>query len=245
MKTALLRYAPWQLRDYLRDRGIVTFAIATLFAGLAWMAWREQAIASGMSPRAMNRGQAAAYIGSVMGFITWFGALTAVNGLAANDRTRGYFRMLFSRPVGVGWYYLQLWAINGLGLMLVMSLLLGLFSALVVPFFPPAVLLWIAVYWTLLGGVGLLLSALTRFDGIALVVLFLVSALLRMAAGDAPGTGARIVRLLTLPVNRAHDMLAPVLDGAALPREALGVFAYGLVALTLGILVLRWKELAR
>jgi len=245
VKAALLRYAPWQMRDYFRDRGLVTFAMATLLAGIAWMAWREQAIAAGMSPRAMTRGQAAAYVGSLFGFIAWFGSLTAVNGLAANDRTRGYFRLLFSRPVSESWYYLQLWAINGLGLMVVLSLLLGLFSAFAVPFYPPALLLWIAVYWTLLGGVGFLLSALTRFDGILLVVLFLISALLRGLAGNASGVGARLVRLVTLPVNVAHDTLAPVLEGAALPGEAVGVVVYGLIALILGVLVLRWKELAR
>ena len=245
MKVALLRYAPWQLRDYFRDRGLVTFGFAILLGGIAWMAWREQALAAGMSPRAMSRGQAAAYVGSLFGFFTWFGSLTAVNGLAANDRTRGYFRLLFSRPVSVSWYYLQLWAIHGLGLMLVLSVLLGLFSTLVVPFYPPALLLWIAAYWTLLGGVGFLLSALTRFDGMLLVVLYLISALLRGMAGSAPGAGARLVRLVTMPVNVAHDTLAPVLDGAALPREAIGVVVYGLIALILGVLVLRWKELAR
>ena len=245
MKAALLRYAPWQLRDYLRDRGLITFALATIIAGLAWMAWREQALAAGMAPGAMNRGQAAGYIGSVFGFFAWFGTLTAVNGLASNDRTRGYFRLLFSRPVSVTWYYLQLWTINGLGLILVLSLLLGLFSLLVVPFYPPSLLLWIAVYWTFLGGVGFLLSALTRFDGIALVVFFLISALLRAAAGAATGTGARIVRVVALPVDRAHGMLQPVLDGGAISRDAIGILVYGLVALTLGILVLRWKELAR
>lgn len=245
MKAGLLRYAPWQLRDYMRDRGLITFALATIIAGLAWLAWREQALAAGMAPRAMNRGQAAGYIGSVFGFFAWFGTLTAVNGLASNDRTRGYFRLMFSRPVSVVWYYLQLWAINGLGLALVLSVLLGIFSVLVLPFYPAALLLWIAVYWIFLGGIGFLLSALTRFDGMALVVLFLLSALLRTAAGDASGTGARIVRVVALPVDRAHAMLQPVLDGGVLARDAVGILVYGLVALTLGVLVLRWRELAR
>ena len=240
--TALLRYAPYQMGDYLRERGLVTIGVGLLLGYLMSLN-----VAGHLGDDARRaREISPVFFSTAGGLIAWFGALTAINGIASNDRVRGYYRMLFSRPVGIVSYYLQAWLVHGLGFLLVVVVLLGVYAATVTPFLPMWLLPWVVLAWFLLGGIGFLLSAITRFDGILFVVVVLVSLILRTAMARREDAAADIVRVLTVPIDRLQSIMVAAIDERTPPgSDVMWVAGYGLAALAIGAVIIHRRELGR
>ena len=164
----LRRYARWQWRDYWQRRGF-WMAGAALFCVWVLVHWvladRLQWGPGGfrtvpVPPEAVLAISHAAFaVGGVLA------GLLGVGGLVSRERERGLQRFLFAKPVNVVRYYLQGFAINGVGSMLVLAGAV-LLAALTAPHALSAVtlLLVAAAGYVLGGGATFLISTLWRFD---------------------------------------------------------------------------------
>ncbi|MDQ3997206.1 MAG: ABC transporter permease [Gemmatimonadota bacterium] len=236
------RYALWHLRDYLRDKGIATLITLALVGYLTQIPIMR-ARASGFGGAMMEQIADQAFI-SALKFLGFVGVLFATNGIVADDRRHGYFRLLFAKPVSVVDYYAQKWAVYGLGFLIVAALLLGLYGVTIEPFFPISFLPTFALIYVALGGIGFLLSAAWRFDWLSLAAVLGVSDILWLLFRDEPGLAASLVRLLP-PVHLLDGVYRAVREGGNPPvDDVVWLGAYGLACFVGGLLVVRRRPLA-
>src|SRR5688500_12094939 len=133
-RARLGRYAVWHLRDYLRDKGIatlITLALVGYLTQIPIMRAREAGFSGDMITQVADQ----AFV-SALKFLGFVGVLFATNGIVADDRRHGYFRLLFAKPVSVVAYYAQKWVIYGAGFLVVCGVLLAIHGATVEWFFP-------------------------------------------------------------------------------------------------------------
>jgi len=259
-------YALWQLRDYLKDRGVPTIIVALLTGYLGIEPLLQQMPhANDVVPPALLRrfGSAGAvhaarmaefnwqFVRGILGALVFLGALFAMNGIVANDRKQGYFRFLFSKPVAPSRYYGQAFLVHWLGFMLVMTLLGAVYGALIWPVLTLPLLLVIALMFVAYAGIAFLLSAAARWDWMSLVAVSVAATYLWTMFGRSTHPLAKLLYLLP-PLHRTDEVYtsaaAPVLATGrigALPWPLLGWFAsYGVVCYLAGLLVLRHRRLA-
>jgi hypothetical protein len=229
-------YAWWQLRDYLLERGLSTFVLGAVLV-LAPVVL--------VGPAAREAGPAV--LGGTVGTFAMLGTIFALNGLSSIDRQRGYFRFLFSKPVSVPRYYAQAFAVRFAGLLALAALLFGTFALLTRGALPLWALASVALTYLLVGGVGFLLAAVTRHDGVALVAVLVATTLVRAAASLSPGAGGALRAAgAVLPPLHALDAARDALAGGTAPPAGVlvWVLSYGLGCLAAGLLVLRHRPLA-
>jgi hypothetical protein len=236
------RYALWHLRDYLRDKGIATLITIGLLGGLMQIPI-TRARAAGFGGPLMEQAADQAFI-SLLTYLGFVGVLFATNGIVADDRRHGYYRMLFAKPVSVVEYYAHKWAVYGVGFLIVAALLLGIHGVAVEPFFPATFLPTIALIYVALGGIGFLLSAAWRFDWLSLAAVLGLSDVLWSLFKDAPGLASSLVRALP-PVHLVGRFCAAVREGGGpAVSEIVWLGAYGLACFVAGLIVVRRRPLA-
>ena len=89
-------YLRWQARDVLRGPGIVAAIIAGFFA---FVVWRLPAGAAGAAG-------AATLLGAYLQQVGWPMVLVATGEMVRSDRTEGYYRFYFARPIQPSLFYL-------------------------------------------------------------------------------------------------------------------------------------------
>jgi hypothetical protein len=241
-RARLGRYALWHLRDYLRDKGIATLITLGLVGYLTQVPIMR-ARASGLSGELMAQVADQAFV-SALKFLGFVGVLFATNGIVADDRRHGYFRLLFAKPVSVVGYYTQKWLVYGAGFLVVCWLLLAIHGATVEAFFPPTFLPTFAVVYVALGGIGFLLSAAWRFDWLSLAAVLGLSDMMWLLFREDPGLIGALIRLLP-PVHLLDGLYRAVRSGEALPiNDMAWLGAYGLTCFVVGLLVVRRRPLA-
>ena len=244
MKGRLARYAPIQFADYAIERGAVTLLLGLLI-GWAMIVPITRGLMRDPDPERARLVLQQFFL-QTFGLYCWFATITAVNGIISNDRAKGSFRFLFSQPIAAIRYYAQVWLLHGLGVVLVISILLAIFSALVRPFFPPRLLIYIAVYYVLLGGIGFLFSAITRRDAAALVVFWLMSLVVHARFADHTGIVARVMTIVVPPSHKTTPMMVAILTGQPLDPVAIGwALAYGFICFVAGLAVIRFRPMAQ
>jgi hypothetical protein len=194
MSGRLGRYAPIQLMDYALERGAVTLVLGAVI-GWAMVLPVAKGLEGNAGPGEI-RAVLQQFFLSTFGLYCWFATITAVNGIVSNDRQKGTFRFLFSKPISVLRYYAQAWVLHGIGVVVVISMLVGLFSVTVQLFFPPRLLIYMSVYYVLLGGIGFLASAITRRDAVAVVIVWLMSLVVHARMLGETGLGWQILNVL-------------------------------------------------
>ncbi|HVE80432.1 MAG TPA: hypothetical protein VNA89_16325 [Gemmatimonadaceae bacterium] len=247
MTGPLARYAPWQLRDFLAERGA-----ATLLIGALMLVQGVIAAAEGMGPSwasgPAGGGRSRLVLATVLPVFAFVGTVTAVNGIVANDRKLGYYRFLFVKPLPVPLYYAQLYLVHGLGLMLGAAALLALFAAAVAPDGLGAALVVVGLVYVAAGGVGFLFSVVTSFDWLLLGGTWVLAYTLQdnrgVIAGSAFAPLAPLIDVLP-PVERL-DRAARLLIGGVRPdlADVLWPLAYGAGAFLLGLILVRRRPLA-
>jgi ABC-type transport system involved in multi-copper enzyme maturation permease subunit len=262
-------YALWQLRDYLKDRGVSTVIVAALSAYLGLSMITDTSpmprpgddVPAGLlarfgSPDAVYSARMAEFsfhfMRSMLGAMIFLGALFAMNGIVANDRKQGYFRFLFAKPVTPSRYYGQAFLVHWLGFMLVMMLLGASYGAIVWPVLTPQFALVVALMFVSYAGIAFLLSAAARWDWLSLVVVSVAATFLWTKFGGSTHPLARLLYLLP-PLHRADEVYAtvsgmPVLSTTELPVVPWPLVAwfagYGILCYLAGLLVLRYRRLA-
>lgn len=244
-RARLGRYALYQMRDYAIERGLVTALLLALTLGPPlFIVTHEQ------GPGWGRGAGGAAFIARILVDIavplSTLAVLFAVNGIASLDRQRGYFRFLFAKPLSVPAYYAQDFAVRFVGV-LVVSALSGLtISVGSGGAFPWNLVAYVALVYVLLGSVGFLLSALVQFDGLVLVLVWFVSAIVFQIRASYPRWVPDAVVWVVPPVDGLDLARNAWLGGiGAFPAADLWwVIGYGAACFVLGLVVLRRRPLA-
>ncbi len=175
----------------------------------------------------------------------WF----AVVAMISNDRARGHFRFLFSKPVNVVRFYLQKFLLSGV-------LYVALYAGIVAAFghytvhqsIHRAVENAVLTYF-LMGSVGFFLSAVTRIDGALLTgVWVLALALQPMAALPASPLPQWVMLLAKIlpPAQTLSEVRTQIYTMQPVDTHSLWiVLAYGAVMFAAGLIVLRRAPLSR
>ena len=116
------RYAYWQLRDYLFEKGIGTAIVLVFAATLSYLDLRGEARPSA------TRSEIQVALAQLLSSLVLLGALFATNGIVSDDRKHGYYRFLFAKPVSVTRFYAQKFLVHLAGFLLVSALLLVAFN---------------------------------------------------------------------------------------------------------------------
>jgi hypothetical protein len=237
----LATYSLWQFRDFIIERGI-----AIVIIGFLWgytlieplrRAMGEAFIIGPLSPTWP-------LVITVTSSIVSLAVLIALNGMVSTDRKMGYYRFLFSKPVSPIAYYAQLFLVYMAGVLLVMLLLSAVLHTIVPAFNVVNFLLYAAIIYVAMGGIGFFVSVATRFDWLTLAAVWLGSRVLRDFFGAKPGWRSKAVELLP-PVHRLSDVsMSLITNGTAHTSDVVWLVGYGALFFALGLLVLRRGSLA-
>jgi hypothetical protein len=237
----LARYSPWQFRDFIMERGIAIVIIGMLWGYLAIEPMRRaMGAAFGSTPYSPTW----PLIVTVASSVVSLSVLIALNGMISTDRKSGYYRFLFSKPVSAVAYYAQLFFVYMAGVLLVLALLSLVLRTVVPGFSILNFLLYAALIYIAMGGIGFFVSVVTRFDWLTLAAVWVGSRILRTSYGSAPGWKSKAVEILP-PVHKLDELsLVLISDGRAPASDVLWLLGYGALFFALGLLVLRRGSLA-
>ena len=258
-------YALWQLRDYLKDRGVPTVIVATLSAYLSLSAIFEPRVREPIMSILRARFDTAeavqaawmthvnyTFLSTTLNALVFVGALFAMNGIVANDRKLGFYRFLFAKPVAPSRYYGQAFLVHWAGFMLVTTLLGVLYGEILSPVISQRLLVAIALMFVAYAGIAFLLSAAARWDWLSLVAAAVAATLLWDRFGASTHPVARLLYLLP-PLHRANEVYlsvsgTPVVGPAPPGGIPWGLLAwltgYGVACYLAGLVVLRYRRLA-
>jgi hypothetical protein len=248
----LLEYARYQLRDAVTQRLSLPLVLIVFFSALPLYMMGKTSPAGFMHGAQGVNYVKQMYTQSVALFLP-MGAYLCSVGVTSTDRQHGYFRFIFSKPVNVLAYYAQAYVVAGVAFVVMFGLVTWGFSAVTFHFSVHRGMEAAALTYVLIGGVGLLLGALTRFDGIAFIAVYIAALLLQqlMAApngmrnGGLPGwlalIGTSLPPVVKLDALRNQLYAAQPLDEVQLWT----VLGYGVGAAVLGMVLLRLRPLAR
>ena len=245
------RYARWQLKDFLTQKAPILGVLAILLlyplvAGFFNVSPRMEEFAREMKDK---------WLYVMTGILTPLGTLLATRGIVAEDRTQGYHRFLFAKPVKLARYYAQQFAVNFVGIMGVITAVAVLYSLVIAPVPLLPALVPAAVFFVLFGGVTFLFSTLSRLDWVWTLGSVAATAWTMWLVDERQWTFLKPVKALLLPLESFGRMVAEwmrLTDGRfedASLATALGTtawpLAYGLGAFALGLVILKKRSVVR
>ncbi|MFI5312016.1 MAG: hypothetical protein ACHQQ3_12325 [Gemmatimonadales bacterium] len=246
-------YLRYQLGDYLLQRAALPLVLVLITSGLPlWATLRRQPDAFAGPRGAMFAHQL--FTGTVVLFLP-LGAFFGGAGIISTDRQQGHFRFFFSKPVSVLAYYTQAYLLNGIVFVLLFGAITWGWGSVAAHESVPRAMEAAALTFILVGGLGFLFGALTRFDLGLLVVVYLVANGSQqlvaqegagVAAGEALPAVVHLVAKVFPPVYGMDQLRNHLYAGEALGVAATWpVVAYGVGAFILGAVLLRRLPLAR
>ena len=242
-------YGGYQLRDYFVGRGVLTL-VTTALAAWAYVTF------SGVTYDALDpslgiagRDQVHRAFTAVLSIFAIIAAAFASQGLIARDRRRGYDQLWFSRPVSPLRYYLQGFALSGLGAVLLGTAIAEAYSIGVHPISVPGAAACVALAWLAIGGLSFALSRLTAFHT-PIVALFVGADLsLHQFAPALRSTsaGSSLVdfgQYLLPPAHVIAGLTDPLIQGSLVdPRAIIWPVVFGVACLAVSIVQLRRRPL--
>jgi hypothetical protein len=177
-RARLARYALWQAADF----GINVAIIETLIFGLLGVTFimnmhAQEAFLSG-SGMTMSLGQKLNVFKELFTMFSSVAPMIAMTGIVSTDRTSGYTRFLFAKPLSPVRYYLQAAVVRWLGVLVVAHvLMLGWSFYAPLPAYSWRAIAALTCLFVAIGGMVFLLSVVSRYDGLIAIVLLLVSAI--------------------------------------------------------------------
>ena len=235
------QYTLWQFRDFVVERGIAIVLIG-LMLGYVLIEPLRRALGPAFSIDVKSPGRPVLVM--VSSSIVSLAVLIAVNGIVSTDRKMGYYRFLFAKPVSPFAYYAQLFFVYMAGVIASMLVLSGLLHWVVPSFSIFHFLVYTAVVFVAMGGIGFFISVATRFDWLTLAAVWLGSRILRDIYGEKPGLRSKLVQVLP-PVHKLNDLATDIIaNGTAVASDVVWLMAYGAVFFVLGLVLLRYGPLA-
>jgi ABC-type multidrug transport system permease subunit len=252
VNTGLLRYSRFQLPDFLLQRLVLPLVLLAFAAGVP-----TYLMTKNTSPGFMQSPQgillAKQMFAQAITLYLPLGAFVGAVGVISADRQQGYFRFLFSKPVNVLAYYAQTYVLHAMVFVGVFGLIVWGFSAYTIHFSVHRSMEAAVLTFVLIGGLGLLLGALTRYDGAGLIAVYVLALILQqlMTApsgiknGGLPDWLVWVAKGLP-PVQKLDVLRNNLYAGEALDVAQLWhVLGYGGGAALLGFVLLRRLPLAR
>jgi hypothetical protein len=238
--SSLAIYSLWQLRDFAIDRGLSILIIGLLW-GYALIEPIRRAVGSSLPGTASPLWLVAMQVSSAIVSVS---VLIALNGIVSADRKAGYYRFLFAKPVSPVFFYAQLFFVYMVGVLAAMLVLSSLLHRLVPTFSIPHFLLYTALVYIAMGGIGFFLSVTTRYDWLTLAAVWLGARVLRSIYGAGNDWRSKLVELLP-PVHKLDDVANSLIGtGSAQMADVMWLFGYGALFFVLGLAALRWGSLA-
>ena len=241
MKGRLAKYSLWQFRDFFFNHGI-GIAIIGLLWGWVLIAPLRQAMGNQLG--AIPATPVWALVLQISSAVVSVSVLIAMNGIVSTDRKNGYYRFLFSKPINRVLYYAQSFFVYMIGVLLIMAVLASLLHAVLPSFSVRNFLMYAALMYVAMGGIGFFLSVATRYDWLTLAAVWLGARILRGLYSGRSGWRGKAVQLLP-PVHRLDDVANSLIGtGSAHSTDVLWLAGYGTIFFALGLLILRHGSLA-
>jgi hypothetical protein len=238
---SLARYSLWQFRDFVLERGVAILIIGFLWGYVLLAPFR------GAMGAQLPASAASQWLGLLIqgaSAVVSLSVLIAVNGIVSTDRKLGYYRFLFSKPVSPVLYYAQVFFVGMVGVVACMLLLAILVHRILPTFSIGNFLLYTALIYIAMGGIGFFLSVATRFDWVTLAGVWLGARALRGLYGPKSDWRSKAVELLP-PVHRVDDVAnSMITSGSAHASDVIWLLGYGVLFFGLGLVALRWGSLA-
>lgn len=239
-KARLLRYGRYQLADFAVERIVFVLILSALNFGGPLMSAR--ALASGeriITPDSpLGREVMATFTTLVL-----LAVLFCSQELVSRNRKTGYYRFIFSKAVNPVAFYGQLFVVHLLATVAFVGVMAAAFSVLAAPVAIGHIALLTAIAFMLFGGIGFLVSAFMRFDSIVVIVAFGVSALVKAVASSYTGALPKLANLL-LPTDHLFALRPLIFGSAVNTADVAWVVGYGAIAVIVGLLGVRYRQLA-
>lgn len=241
----LRRYLPYQVRDFVVQKGSWLFALSMMAIYFLW----DNYVPGSMGPRRGVPVDEAVVFRQIAQSSTaafaMLASLVSVHGIVSAERERGLQRFLFAKPIARVPYYLQKLGIAYAGVMvltLVATLMLGLVMGQPVPV--QAIMVTSTAIFASVGGLAFLLSTLVRFEGLLALALSVAVFPLRALSIQQPVGWAWLgnLRFLFPPLDRLAPLLNVGQDGDPL-RAFLTALAYGAAYVAIGVAILRRRSI--
>ncbi|MBX3132087.1 MAG: hypothetical protein KF689_01715 [Gemmatimonadaceae bacterium] len=242
----LLAYAPWHARDVL-PRALVPLAVFAIVGGLPVFGYLRNQEIIDLANNATQADFVRAMFREVLPLAITLGAFLFMTQSVALDRDRQHTRFFFAHQVLPDAFYLQRFVVGLVVFVacfapvpLVMQWLLpdlpvlGAFGALVIAL-------------VLVGGLTVLAGSLTRRDGLAVILTFIVvRTLQQLSQADVLADWADPIVRGMPPIQTMAELQRAFLTAAAFQwTDVVHVVGYGLGLLAAGLLVVRRSPLVR
>jgi len=248
-----LAYLRYQFIDYLMNRASLPIILVVFAAGLPLYVTK---VMPGFWQTPQGVAQAETIFRSTVTLFLPVGAFLASVNLISIDRQQGHVRFLFSKPVNLLGYYGQAFLLHGVTYTLLFGLITWLFGLAsapipVIPAMEAAVLTFVMI-----GSLGFMLGALTRYDGGIIALVYLVASLTQQVVAQTSEFASSklddlpaAVRFLAAVLPPAYNLdrirtalyTASIVDTTMLVH----VLGYSAGAIVIGVIALRRLPLAR
>jgi hypothetical protein len=248
------RYAFWQFYDFGLNVGILSVLIFALLGVSFLMSLHAHETFLESQRRPMALGQKLGYFKQLVEMFTSVAPMIAMSGIVSTDRSSGYTRFLFSKPLSPTRYYGQTVAVKWIGYLVVAHVLMWWYSFFApVPEYSWKAVVAFSCLFISVGGILFLLSVVTRVDG-AVAILFLLCSAIAWDRWEQT-TGFKHALLYLLP---------PINNGSAIQEWFIGIngagtvmdipfpakwfwwlTGYGLACLVAGLVILRRAPLTK
>jgi hypothetical protein len=232
-----VRYARWQLRDWLVERLPAPLFVGLLLATPFILRVDQNPEVSASARRMLNE--------SVIPIVIMALILFAVHGIISLDRTQGHVHFLLSKPIRITAFYVQKFAVHGAGVLTAVALLLLLQTWKLGESYHVNLLIYAAASYVLMGGVGFLFSTFTRFDGPLLIGVWLLTSTLQNEIRPAGGVWHLVAQALPPTGALRSIQLSNPITMPIEPSDILWPLVYGIAAIALGCVLLRRRPLTR
>lgn len=235
-RARLGRYSLWQFRDFWLERGIGILIIGFLWGYVLVAPMRGSMGTQLSAPNSPLIG----IILQVASAIVSLSVLIAVNGIVSSDRKQGYYRFLFAKPVSAVAFYAQVFFVYMAGMLIAMLILASLLHTVLPTFSIVNYVLYAALIYVAMGGIGFFLSVATRFDWLTLAAVWLGARVLRGVYGPQNDWRSKLVELLP-PVHKLDDIANSLIaHRTAEMWDVVWLVGYGAAFFVLGLVML-WR----
>jgi hypothetical protein len=243
----LAAHTRYVLQDYLLLRASYPVVMLSFFAWLIVRSTLKSTSPKVWADPRFVAGMHSAY-GSLAGVLMYFTVFLAVIAVMTIDRTTGYYRFYFSKPVSVVSYYLHTFCVHGASICVLLVLFAFGWSIAM-----PHESLHRAAYvgiigFALIGGVGFAFGALTDADAALTPLAFVFATSAQMTLMDYTGPPRWLVAVArVLPPELDFEKTRALLNGAHpfVGAPLWRLLAYGAGGWMLGLIFLRRRPLAR
>lgn len=240
MRARLLRYVAFQLQDFGREKGVaIAFILAALTAAGVQVASADEAL--GFDGEA-GKVRLARFAFQLVTSVALLFVVIGYNGLCSFDRSQGFGRFYFAKPVEPSAFYALKWLVHAVGLSAIIALWLGTLAAFYGTFDATPIALAFGVRLILYGGLFFLLSTLVAAEVAVFSGIYLLGEISKLLADDR--AWAKDALPWVFPWQRLSDLDARLLTGVTPPVADVGyVVGVGLAAAVAAVIVLRTRRL--